>query len=799
MKNFFDKVLHKVGKEKGKDAMYINIGAMDGVTFDDSAGYVAMYQYKSLYVEPIPYMFERLKQNITDTRTIFENSAISNYDGVIQMLTIDNEPIDNQLIHSCFYGMSAVYPPRNGLASDGDKEVVEKYGRFQMVPCITLTTLFAKHEIENIDIMSVDTEGHDWKVLQQLDLEKYRPSIIRAEYINLTESEKEELCMFFSKNKYIFEIEGQNIDAVPYEIYEELFAKKTETITDFNTSADKRVTIVTGLWNLDRDSLSDGFKRDYEQYRKRFAELLKTPAQMYIYIGKDDEEFIWQHRSKKNTSVKIMEASEFETWFGFYDKVQSIRSDEKWYNQASWLAESPQAKLKYYNSIVMSKMFLLNNVSIFNPFESEYFYWIDAGISSTVHSGYFWHDKVFDNLPAYSNAIDKFLFISYPYVGGEEIHGFPRKEMAKYAHTDYVEYVCRGGFFGGKKSQIHEINALYYGVLDSTINSNLMGTEESIFTIISHLYTDKIHRFEISGDGLIWPFFEKLKDVDNLIKQLPPEPLTVKNAKSIIYILGFNSPSQFKSTADAIRMADPVMFDTCRKVLINNSIDESMFAEYDSLCEQLGFEEIHRDNLGVCGGRQFVAEHFEESEADFYLFFEDDMMINSKETESEVCPNGFRKYIPNLYENIVSIMIKENFDFLKLSFSEFYGNNSKQWAWYNVPQKLRTEIWPDYDKLPEQGLDPNSPKTKFNTIGIHAEVPYITGEVYYSNWPQIVSRTGNQKMFLDTKWAKPYEQTWMSHMFQETIKRNLHPGILLASPITHIRTSFYDKETRKES
>jgi hypothetical protein len=559
------------------------------------------------------------------------------------------------------------------------------------------------------------------------------------------------------------------------------------------------VTIVTGLWNMGRSELSSDFSRPYEDYKLKFSELMKAPVNMFIYVSKEDEEFIWQHRSKHNTFVKIMELSEMDSWFEFFNQVQDIRIKPEWFGQAGWLTESPQAKLKYYNPLVMSKMFMLNNATFFNPFDSQYFYWIDAGITNTVNAGYFSHDRVFDNLSTYSKAVDGFIFLSYPYEDGHEIHGFPRPELTKYAEVPHVKYVCRGGFFGGEKSSINAMNGIYHTLLSETLHKGLMGTEESIFTIISYLYTDKIHRFEISGDGLIWPFFEAIKDVDNLIKQLPPEPLTVKNAKSIIYILGFNSPTQFKDTAEAIQTADPIMFEKCKKVLINNSIDESMFAEYDSLCETLGFEEIHRDNLGVCGGRQFAAEHFEESGADFYLFFEDDMMINSKETEAEVCPNGFRKYIPNLYEKIVSIMIKENFDFLKLSFSEFYGNNSKQWAWYNVPQKVRTEIWPDYDKLPEHGLDPNSPKTKFNTIGIHAEVPYITGEVYYSNWPQIVSRTGNQKMFLNTKWARPYEQTWMSYMFQETINGNLHPGILLASPITHIRTSFYGGENRKES
>jgi hypothetical protein len=54
-------------------------------------------------------------------------------------------------------------------------------------------------------------------------------------------------------------------------------------------------------------------------------------------------------------------------------------------------------------------------------------------------------------------------------------------------------------------------------------------------------------------------------------------------------------------------------------------------------------------------------------------------------------------------------------------------------------------------------------------------------------------------MFLDTTWANPFEQTWMSHMFQETIKGNLYPGILLMTPTEHNRFDHYDKSIRKES
>jgi hypothetical protein len=84
-------------------------------------------------------------------------------------------------------------------------------------------------------------------------------------------------------------------------------------------------------------------------------------------------------------------------------------------------------------------------------------------------------------------------------------------------------------------------------------------------------------------------------------------------------------------------------------------------------------------------------------------------------------------------------------------------------------------------------------------MGLEGDLTYLTGDVYYANWPQLVSKSGNQKMFLDTTWGHPYEQTWMSHIFQMSKKGEINSGILLSSPITHDRFIHYDKSERVES
>ena len=93
----------------------------------------------------------------------------------------------------------------------------------------------------------------------------------------------------------------------------------------------------------------------------------------------------------------------------FWDRTQKIRTSEKWIEQASWLKDSPQAKYQWYNPIVMSKMFFLNDVTIWNPFDTEYFFWLDAGITNTVRHDLLSEQNAFEDITKYSNP---FLFLS---------------------------------------------------------------------------------------------------------------------------------------------------------------------------------------------------------------------------------------------------------------------------------------------------------------------------------------------------------------------------------------------------
>jgi hypothetical protein len=434
-------------------------------------------------------------------------------------------------------------------------------------------------------------------------------------------------------------------------------------------------------------------------------------------------------------------------------------------------------------------MFLLHDEKTRNPFNSDYFAWIDGGLTNTVHRGYFDHDKVLDKIP---QVMDKFMFISFPYHDGGEIHGFTRSKMNELAQTDNVEYVCRGGFFGGPKELISEVNGIYYHLLNNTLSEGYMGTEESIFTLMTYQYPHLFKKHMIESNGLVGKFFEDLKNT----KFDEPATIVQNYTGTNLYVLTFNSPDQFEVLCESY-LKQPGFIRETKNYLIDNSTMPETLPKYLELCKKYNFEHIKKENIGICGGRQFASEHFEQSEARYHIFLEDDMNLCTPDMPP--CKNGFSRYTENLLYKLLKIMDKEKYDFIKFSFSEFFGDNKTQWSWYNVPQVVREQFWPNYCKLPKHGLDPNAPKTIFKNIGTIDGLSYIDGEIYYCNWPQIVSRSGNKKMFLDVKWDHPFEQTWMSHVYQLTKKNIVKGALLLLSPIEHHRFYHYNHTDRREN
>ena len=76
-------------------------------------------------------------------------------------------------------------------------------------------------------------------------------------------------------------------------------------------------TIVTGIWDLGREKLGDGWSRSFDHYINNFSILLNNIRDIptIIFIDKDHEDIVWKHRSRDNTAVYHHSAKDFDNNF----------------------------------------------------------------------------------------------------------------------------------------------------------------------------------------------------------------------------------------------------------------------------------------------------------------------------------------------------------------------------------------------------------------------------------------------------------------------------------------------------
>lgn len=200
-----DLALRELSLRKGSGLTFVEIGANDGVDFDPLRPYIEKYSMRGVLVEPQPSVFERLKANYSNVSWVsFENCAIGGSEGTLELFYAEVDGSEKNFATT--------------LASS-NRSAIESYadsigGRIVKldVPCITPETLLSKHNLQNVDIIQIDTEGMDFEILKAFNLELVRPSIIHYESGQLSPKEQEASYRYLTAQGYeVLTQEGDTI------------------------------------------------------------------------------------------------------------------------------------------------------------------------------------------------------------------------------------------------------------------------------------------------------------------------------------------------------------------------------------------------------------------------------------------------------------------------------------------------------------------------------------------------------------------------------------------------------------
>ncbi|SFU04604.1 MULTISPECIES: FkbM family methyltransferase [unclassified Mesorhizobium] len=174
---------------RGRPFQMVNVGACDGALFDDVTPWLhRIPNARAVLVEPIPYNQQRLRKNYPDTeRFRIEPLAITTKPGSITVKTFDAAALEAGTLPIEFIGCSSITDTNlmSGKNAWGEADIDFKkfapYLRDIEVPSDTLQSVLDRNKVEHIDAFLVDCEGADWIVFDQLDLERYRPGMIKVE------------------------------------------------------------------------------------------------------------------------------------------------------------------------------------------------------------------------------------------------------------------------------------------------------------------------------------------------------------------------------------------------------------------------------------------------------------------------------------------------------------------------------------------------------------------------------------------------------------------------------------------
>ena len=260
-----------------------------------------------------------------------------------------------------------------------------------------------------------------------------------------------------------------------------------------------------------------------------------------------------------------------------------------------------------------------------------------------------------------------------------------------------------------------------------------------------------------------------------------------------IYVLTYNTPKQFDLWCKSFLEAHENTFNKCKKYVINNSDDPSLKREYQNLFSNYSFKEIHSSqNIGINDGRLLAAKHFHYEKNKYMIFFEDDMLLQS--SERKLCRSGFSTYCDNLFEKSISILQKENLDYLKINFTEVYSENHDNVIWHTLNIEGKNDSFTGLSK----NKDAYSSKVRIKYTGSRHGLPFAVGNYYYCNWPILFTKNAN-RIFFEKKFESNRESIWMIVSYLLNDFEFLKSGCLFLSPINHFRKYSYGKENRKEN
>jgi len=170
-------------------AFFVQVGSNDGMKLDPLRPHILARRWSGIMIEPLPYVFEQLAAEYRDhPRIVLENVAVGDHDGTAELFHIPQS--DDPSLPNWYDALGTFRRDVLLKHSEFIPDIASRISSRE-VPCSTFESICARHSVEKIDLVQIDTEGYDLEVIKLIDLERYRPTLLMFEHLHLASADFE--------------------------------------------------------------------------------------------------------------------------------------------------------------------------------------------------------------------------------------------------------------------------------------------------------------------------------------------------------------------------------------------------------------------------------------------------------------------------------------------------------------------------------------------------------------------------------------------------------------------------------
>lgn len=237
------------------------------------------------------------------------------------------------------------------------------------------------------------------------------------------------------------------------------------------------VTLVSCFFDINREKNGDG--RTIEEYLEWIKKTLQLNAKLFIVTEPKFESFFKEHMHI-NTILKIINFKDLH-YYKYYDQISNILQLES-YKSRIRHPDRIECKLPEYNIIQYSKFHILQMAINENPFSSDFFFWIDAGISR-----FFLNVDITKDYPSYK-SIDFFQYINDKFI-------IQSRNDLEYYNIDEnfiwdSSNLLVGTMFGGSSQVISKVSDKVEEVFQQMIEKDNVNNEQLALSIVWKKYPE---------------------------------------------------------------------------------------------------------------------------------------------------------------------------------------------------------------------------------------------------------------------------------------------------------------------